>query len=151
MKIILCVDDDMGMLFNKRRQSRDKKVIEDIFQMTDTIWIHPFSEKLFQEGELQTLVENGAKKVVADEDFLKKAKAGEYCFVENQGLMLYSNDIEQIVLYCWNRRYPSDFKLDLDLSKWEPKVVTEFVGKSHEKITKIVYEKAGEKHGWKKH
>lgn len=146
MKIILCVDDNMGMLFNNRRQSRDRKVIEDIFHMTDRVWIHPFSETLFQE-ELQTRVGNEVNEIMADEEFLKKAKAGEYCFVENQELMLYSNDIEQIVLYCWNRNYPSDFKLDLDLSKWEPKEVTEFVGNSHEKITKTILEKAGEKHG----
>lgn len=136
----------MGMLFNNRRQSRDRKVIEDIFHMTDRVWIHPFSETLFQE-ELQTRVGNEVNEIMADEEFLKKAKAGEYCFVENQELMLYSNDIEQIVLYCWNRNYPSDFKLDLDLSKWEPKEVTEFVGNSHEKITKTILEKAGEKHG----
>ena len=146
MKIILCVDDNKGMLFNKRRQSRDRKVIEDIFRMTNRVWIHPFSGTLFQE-ELQTRVGNEVNEIMADEEFLKKAKAGEYCFVENQELMLYSNDIEQIVLYCWNRNYPSDFKLDLDLSKWEPKEVTEFVGNSHEKITKTILEKAGEKHG----
>ena len=138
----------MGMLFNKRRQSRDKKVIEDIFQMTDRLWIHPFSEKLFIEAEYgKELCEKYTTKIIIDEEFLKKSQIEEYCFVENQELMLYSNNIEQIVLYCWNRKYPSDFKLDLDLSKWEPQSVTEFAGSSHEKITKIVYEKAGEKHG----
>ena len=146
MKIILCVDDNMGMLFNNRRQSRDRKVVEDVFYMTDRVWIHPFSEILFQK-ELQTIAGNEGKRMIVDEDFLKKAMVGEYCFVENQELMLYSNDIQQIVLYCWNRKYPSDFKLDLDLSKWEPVEITEFIGNSHEKITKIVYEKAGEKHG----
>lgn len=146
MNIILCVDENMGMLFNKRRQSRDKKVMEDIIQMADTLWIHPFSEKLFQENGMQKVYENDTKQILTDEKFLEKALSGQYCFVENQELMLYSNDIEQIVLYCWNRKYPSDFKLDLDLSKWEQQSVTEFAGSSHEKITKIVYEKAGEKH-----
>lgn len=151
MNIILCVDENMGMLFNKRRQSSDKKVIEDILQMTDTLWIHPFSEKLFQDDEIQRVSKKDAKQILTDDKFLEKALPGQYCFVENQELMLYSNNIEQIVLYCWNRKYPSDFKLDLNLSKWEVKKVTEFVGNSHKKITKTIYEKAGEKHDWKKY
>lgn len=130
----------MGMLFNKRRQSRDSKVLEDIFCITESLWIHPFSEKMFQE-------QNEKFKIMVDDKFMEKALPGQYCFVENQELMLYSNTIEQIILYCWNRKYPSDFKLDLDLSKWETKEVTEFVGSSHEKITKKIYKKAGEKNG----
>lgn len=132
MKIILCVDDNMGMLFNKRRQSRDKKVIEDILQMTDSVWIHPFSENMFRDQQ-------GKLKIIVDDEFLGKALPGQYCFVENQELMSYSNVIEQIILYCWNRKYPSDFKLDLDLSKWEIKEVIEFAGNSHEKITKTIF------------
>ena len=140
MNVILCVDENMGMLFNKRRQSRDSKVLEDIFGMTESLWIHPFSEKMFQE-------QKGKCKIMVDDKFMEKALSGQYCFVENQELMLYSNLIEQMVLYCWNRNYPSDFKLDLDLSEWEPQSVTEFAGNSHEKITKTIYKKAGEKHG----
>ena len=39
MKVIVCIDDNGGMLFNKRRQSRDRKVLEDISLMTDKIWM----------------------------------------------------------------------------------------------------------------
>ena len=132
------MDDNRGMLFNKRRQSRDAKVIEDIFTMTEKLWIHSFSEKLFEEESGKSLSGKIAGQIIVDDDFLNKAKKEEFCFVENQELMSYSNSIEQIVLYCWNRKYPSDFKLDLDLSNWEKKAITEFVGNSHEKITKIV-------------
>lgn len=132
----------MGMMFNNRRQSRDSKVLEDVLGYAKKIWIHPFSETLFLTVEDKTGVE-----VIVDADFLKKSKKGEHCFVENQELMSYSNDIEEIIIYCWNRKYPSDFKLDLDLKKWEPKEVTEFVGHSHEKITKTILEKAGRKNG----
>ena len=48
MNIIVCIDDNQGMLFNKRRQSRDVKVLEDIATLTDTLWISSFSEKLFE-------------------------------------------------------------------------------------------------------
>ena len=30
MKIIVCLDDNSGMMFNRRRQSRDRVVIDDI-------------------------------------------------------------------------------------------------------------------------
>ena len=132
----------MGMMFNKRRQSRDGKVMEDVLKYARKIWIHPFSEKLFEDVEDKNDVE-----IIVDENFLQKAEKGEHCFVENQELMSYSDNIEQIIIYCWNRKYPSDFKLDLDLNNWEPKEVTEFVGCSHEKITKTILEKAGMKNG----
>ena len=109
MNIILCVDENMGMLFNKRRQSRDKKVIEDIMRMADVLWIHPFSEKLFQENGMQKVYENDIKQILTDENFLKKAGPGQYCFVENQELMLYSNNIEQIVLYWLKKRLCNEF------------------------------------------
>lgn len=131
MKIILCVDDNMGMLFNKRRQSRDTEVIRDIFKTAEKVWIHSFSEKMF-------LTEGYEKQIITDDDFLKKATDEDFCFVENQELMMYSDSIEEIILYCWNRKYPSDFKMDLDLSKWKLQELVEFVGKSHGKITKKI-------------
>ena len=141
MNVIICADDNMGMLFNHRRQSRDKKVTEDMLQMADVLWLHPFSEKLFQEEEIQTLCKKGRKQILVDENFLQKALPGQYCFVENHELVPYVNAIEQVVLYSWNRRYPSDFKLDLDLTQWTVQSVTEFVGNSHEKITKTILKK----------
>ncbi|MBQ8559289.1 MAG: hypothetical protein IJ439_04825 [Tyzzerella sp.] len=129
MKVIVCVDDNLGMLFNKRRQSRDAKVIEDIFKMTERLWIHPFSDKLFLDHD---------GRVVVDEEFLGKAGRGEFCFVENQQLAPYSDKIEQIILYKWNRKYPSDFKLDVNLKDWELIERIEFEGSSHEKITREV-------------
>ena len=77
MNIFVCIDDNQGMMFNKRRQSRDAKVMEDVWSMTDKLWIHSFSEKL---------LENESEKLVVDDMFLENAQAGDYCFVENQHL-----------------------------------------------------------------
>ena len=132
MKVIVCVDDNFGILFNKRRQSRDAAVIADIYKMKGTLWIHPFSDKLFSDYGGQ---------VVTDEEFLEKAGAGDICFVENQCLIPYKDKIEQIILYKWNRKYPSDFKLDLDLQEWKIIETKEFVGTSHEKITRETYQR----------
>lgn len=130
MQIIVCVDDNMGMLFNKRRQSRDKMVVEDILKNAEKVWLHPFSQELFQEH---------TDKIIADEEFLSKAQGNEICFVENQVLQPYLQYIDKIVLYRWNRKYPSDFKMDIPLESLELVEQDEFPGNSHDKITKETY------------
>ena len=54
---------------------------------------------------------------------------------ESEGLAAYEESIEQIIVFWWNRTYPADVYLDLDLSRWERKERYEFPGTSHEKIT----------------
>lgn len=130
MQIIVCVDDNLGMLFNKRRQSRDQALIEDVLNRTEKIWIHSFSEKLF---------EGYADRIIVDDGFLSKAGARDVCLVENQTLMPYIDKVEELILYKWNRRYPSDFKLDINLEDWQMVSQEEFAGKSHEKITREKY------------
>ena len=65
----------------------------------------------------------------------------KYDQVENTGLQAVEAKIEKIIVFWWNRHYPSDRKFDLDLSKWNKVSEEEFAGYSHEKITKEVYEK----------
>lgn len=134
MKVIVCIDDNKGMLFNKRRQSKDRKVLEDIARMTESVKINCFSEKLFAETEVSSAI-----RVTVDECFLEHAIEGEYCFVENILLSPYVSKIEELIIYHWNRKYPSDFKLDIDLKKWKKQSKEEFAGFSHEKITKEIY------------
>lgn len=134
MKIIVCLDDNNGMLFNKRRQSRDVKVLEDIATLTDKLWISSFSEKLFEcEGSQANIA------VQIADDFLDRADEGDLCFVEAQKLLPYQDKIEQLIIYRWNRKYPSDFKLDLFLDNWKLIETTDFVGNSHEKLTREIY------------
>ncbi len=130
MKVIICIDDNKGMLFNKRRQSRDDKVLENIVSLTNEVWIDSFSEKLFEGMNI---------KVNVDSMFLIKACTGEFCFIENQKLLPYVDDIEQLIIYKWNRSYPSDFKLDLDLNEWKLVEAVDFAGNSHETITREIY------------
>lgn len=136
MIAIVCLDEQRGMLFNKRRQSRDRRVTERILEITEgkKLWMEPFSVKLFEE----MLPENA----VADEDFLLKAEKGEYCFVENRPLKALEGNIEKLIVFWWNRRYPTDFYLDLELNEWILAAKSEFAGYSHEKITEMIYQRA---------
>lgn len=127
MTLYLCLDDRNGLQFNHRRQSRDAAVLEDIrSQLTGNLLIHPFSEKLIRETEIpyvlppETAADFFAEDVPAEE-MLKKTK--------------------KIVLYRWNRHYPSDVTWEPDLASmgFALTETIEFPGTSHEKITREVY------------
>lgn len=132
MKIIVALDNSKGMCFNKRRVSKDRVVTEKILELSNDskLWISPFSAKLLEGQE-----------VCVDEAFLKKAKSGEYCFVENQKLEAVKEQIEELIIFWWNRDYPSDLKLDLDLAEFKKVGEEEFPGHSHEMIKKEVFVK----------
>lgn len=132
MKVIICLDDNNGMLFNHRRQSRDKKIIEDIYAYTNELWIAPFSQKIFELVDI---------KLTVSDMFLIDATSESYCFVEDKNLKPYEDRIEQLIVYKWNRKYPSDFKCDLCLKNWTLMESIDFVGNSHDKITKEIYTK----------
>lgn len=133
MKVIFCLDDNNGMMFNHRRQSRDEKVIEKILEITkkNRLWVNKYSYSLFEIFNISN--------INVDDAFLSEAPMGEYCFVENSELLSYEKWIEEIIVFRWNRDYPYDKKLDIDLSKWEFKSSVEFEGNSHKKITMEVY------------
>ena len=135
---IVCLEERRGMQFGGRRVSRDRVVTEKICELCEgkTLWMNLTSEKLFAEQK-----ESGKVTLQAAADFLEQAGEGEYCFVENTGLQVVEAKIEKIIVFWWNRHYPSDRKFDLDLSKWNKVSEEEFAGYSHEKITKEVYEK----------
>lgn len=130
MKIIACVDDQMGLMFNQRRQSQDRIVRERIKALNETIYMNEYSYRLYKD-----ILDD----VVIDEDFLEKGQ-NHYCLVENMNLKDYQNDIDEIILFKWNRVYPADFVLDLDLSAYQLISQYQFVGSSHE-VTQEVYRK----------
>lgn len=134
MKIAVCLDDKNGMMFAKRRQSMDRLLRQDLLQMTrgSKLWMSPYSAGQFTEA---------AENIVIDEDFLSKAEAEDWCFVEDADLTEAADSVTQIALYRWNRTYPSDKKFPIDLfaCRWTLESVKEFPGSSHENITLEVY------------
>ena len=131
MILIACVDDDNGMMFNHRRQSQDRVLRERILKMTNgcRLWMNHYSVRQFES----------APQINVDDNFLNEAVHGDYCFVEDLDVKPYENRTEKIILYKWNRRYPSDLHFGIDLSAWDLVEMVEFPGSSHEKITEEVY------------
>lgn len=127
---IVCLDQKNGMYFNERRQSRDQYVIRDIIEMTKEAVLHinSYSEELF---------ENRIVEYVISDDYFSDAKDGEYCFVENH--ILDQGEMEKLIVYRWDKVYPADHRLNLN--GWNLTSALEFMGYSHDKIVKEVYEK----------
>ena len=136
MTVFLCTDDRGGMLFNKRRQSRDSAVIADIAKsVKDSIlYISDFSETLFSESDVS---------VISVPDPLSSAKDNGCVFVENLHIADYLAQIDTLVIYRWNKKYPYDFSLDVVPQECGFSLCEscDFEGTSHEKITKETYKK----------
>ena len=134
MKVIACLDDRCGMMFNNRRQSRDRILIEDVIKDLDKeeIYISPYSELLFEGTD---------DKIKVSDNPLEAAKGDGVCFIEDKHLSEYKGEIDILVIYRWNRHYPCDFYFDLDINEYKLVESRDFEGSSHEKITKEVYKK----------
>lgn len=75
------------------------------------------------------------------EDPLSMAGEGEYCFDEERDPAAYKEKIEKLMIYRWNRAYPSDVRFTMDMSGLELSESVDFAGYSHEKITEDIYVK----------
>ncbi len=134
MKLIVCLDNNNGLLFNKRRISSDIAVTERIIKLVGNhrLWVSSYSSALFPKLD----------NVIVDDEFLSKSNVGDYCFVENSNADEYLSKCSGLVIYSWNRKYPSDFKFPKDKALSNKRCVSifEFKGNSHEKITEEIYE-----------
>ena len=127
MNLYICLDDRNGLQFNRRRQSRDAAVLEDIrSQCTGNLLIDAFSEKLIREAEIP---------------YVLLPETAEDFFAENTPPEEILEKTKKLVIYRWNRHYPADVKWEPDLTVlgFALRETTEFPGTSHEKITREVY------------
>lgn len=58
MIAIVTIDDNNGMMFNKRRQSKDIRLIERILDIagTNRIWVSEYSSQLFDTSKDNIIV-----------------------------------------------------------------------------------------------
>lgn len=131
MIVCVAVDDRMGMMFYNRRLSQDRQLRTKLLQLAgeQRLWMNRYSAKQFGSPL--------AANIAVDEDFLNRAGADDYCFVENLSLKEYTEKMTKLVLFRWNRAYPADIYLDISLTgpDWKLTGSDEFTGYSHEKIT----------------
>lgn len=131
MKLIFCIDDKNGMMFFGKRQSQDKILREWIINHAadNKLFMSNYSAKQF--GDLSGFI--------ADDNYTDAATTGDYCFIEDKGYIL--ENVSEIILCKWNRKYPADkfFDIDLKANKFKKIKNEDIVGSSHEKITIETY------------
>lgn len=129
MTLIVCLDDNNGMMFNKRRQSRDAAVIKDMVQYVApcTISVESYSAELF--ADYSVLVEQS----LTDKNGIR--------FIERDIINQCDFNIEKLIVYRWNRRYPSDIKFPIEEITNNMRLceTLDFAGSSHDRITREVY------------
>lgn len=141
MKLIVCIDEKKGMMFNHRRQSQDRVLRDDIRKecQGSVLRMNAYSAGLFEkDADVETMVQ-----IFSSEDFLAQASEDDCCFVEDQDISLWLEQADTVILYQWNRHYPADLYFTAELSEdtWQMERQEDFAGSSHEKITKTVYAK----------
>lgn len=128
MDWMICVDDNNGVCFNNRRQSRDRLVTEDMLATArGRLVMTPYTAKLFADFADRITVAEQPETVAAD---------GDTCvweFPPPEGI-----SPERVVVYRWNRLYPADghFAVPAGMTLQHS---TDFPGNSHDKITKEVW------------
>lgn len=130
MFIITCLDDNNGIAFNHRRQTKDRVVIEDIQKTVGEkkFWMTEYSAKLFDSMSNIKICEKPEK----------QAKKEEYLFLELEAIDTSDEQIEQLIIYRWNRVYPADVSVCIG-DEWKLAQSLDFAGFSHEKISKEIY------------
>lgn len=135
MKLIVCIDDNCGVLFNNRRLSSDKKVTERICEIVgdSPIYMTEYSAKLFADTKLSI-------KVVGDINSIKK---DSYVFYEGGNIEKMLSKIDSLLVFRWNKKYPSDVKFPLNEVISLMKLINSksFCGNSHPEIAEEVYVK----------
>lgn len=125
MILITCIDNSNGIMFNKRRVSKDALLIERLKGITkeNKIYVSEYSKPLFDGFDNLVLsIEN-----LTNNDFY---------FLEDED---YNGNIDKIIIYKWNRDYPADKYFDIDLSSYELISTQDFQGSSHDLITEEIY------------
>lgn len=132
MILISVVDDRYGLTFHRKRLSRDRELIKDICKTVGDgiLWIDPYSEPLFQDRFPLHLN--------IDKEWRKNAGKRDYVFLERIPGKFHQEGISKVILYHWNRHYPSDkrFPIVLQSPEWKKSGEEELSGYSHDKITK---------------
>ena len=135
MKVILCIDKSDGMAFLGMRQSRDRVLTQDIINDLggEKLYIHPKTLKVFEKFDNSFLEVTEAP--LADCDGV--------CFLELESPKAELARVDTLVIYHWNREYPSDVKLGFEPREEGFRCIStsSFKGYSHKKITKEIWVK----------
>ena len=128
MKVIVCIDERGGVCFHGRRVSQDRQQREDVL-------IHYGDEGLLMKESASRLYGiNDSVTVI--QDWKEELTDSRWWVAEDTEFLCWKDQLEELVIYKWNRTYPFDEKLSVPLDRqiWKKKKKRQFSGSSHEKI-----------------
>ena len=134
MVLIVCLDDNNGMMFNNRRQSTDRIVTERIFAYTpeENLIVSDYSIKKYPNCKRFS----NLKTSFCENDV---------CFAETADLaQICLEYADKLIVYRWNRVYPADayFPVKKLNEEWSLHSCSEFSGHSHDVVREEVYFRA---------
>lgn len=132
MIFIFTLDNSNGTQFCGKRQSKDKIVAGHILNYAN-------GKPVYMKEKSTSFFENTDKLIHIDN--FENLENDAICFAEEVVSAKLLEKAEYIIVYRWNRSYPSIVKDRLDLSGYTKRTVEEFAGNSHEKITVEIYSK----------
>ncbi len=126
MTVIITLDDKNGYTFSGKRLSQDRNIAADIVSSFDQVYMSAYSAEQFED-------KSGIVTPIPD------------VIPQDAVVFLETDDIPDsadcLVVYRWNRLYPSDRKYNPARYSWHRKSSEDFPGYSHERITKEIYKK----------
>lgn len=142
MRAYICIDNRNGISFNKRRESRDRAVIEDIISMQSgrnrELLIEEYSFELFEGTNYEDVIK--IKEVRNFDDSTALISDRYDFFVERWDPA--NKGFDSFVIYRWNRGYPYDLELSENFNKpWKLISSVDLIGTSHEKITRELWQR----------
>lgn len=136
MILIFTLDDNNGTRMVGKRQSKDRTVADKIIEFANgkPIYMSVKSVSFFKD---LTFLDKETKFIMVD-DF-NNLPDDAICFAEEVVSDEILNKSEKLVVYRWNRIYPSLSQDRLNLNGYTKTIIEEFTGYSHDKITVEIY------------
>lgn len=109
MTVFICADNKMGVLFQGKRQSKDrilrKRILDIVEQNKSKLVITKYSYEQFKADRRDELLD-----VRNELDF---SETNSFVFIEDEKSFnsLPWEKIDELVLCCWERDYPADIYL----------------------------------------
>ena len=129
---IIAVDEKYGYSLFGRRLSKDRVMLDDIVMGLgegDNLYVSEYSYDIFPDDARKKIICPLPDEIPPDAVFFFEAED------------FSSFPLNRLIVYRWNRHYPSDMKYNPYLHGWKRISSSDFTGNSHEKITKEVYTK----------
>ncbi len=136
MKLIVCLDEHNGLMFNHRRQSKDALLRQHILKLcgSSRLWMNAYTASQFEQPL--------DARICVDEHFLEHAAKGDFCFAEDvTSIRDRLPQLEALYIYRWNRSYPFDLAFTDTAEELHLHQVgtSELAGSSHDTITEEIW------------